>query len=412
MSIRKLFFWAHLVVGVIAGLVILTMAATGILIAYQKQIVGAAERGIANIGTIAPGTQPVSIGEFAKKVGAAFPNERPTAIAIRRDTSSPVVVNLGRERAVLAHPVTGEILGEGSKWRGFLHQVEQIHRNLAVGPNGKMITGAASIAFLFLLLSGLYLWIPKKWNKANLKPALIPSIKLSGKARHWNWHNSFGFWAALPLMLSILTGMVISYKWANDLLFRLTGNEPPPPRVAAAPRAERSEGAGRGERGAGREGNVQPFRVEGLNAMWATAVDKAPAWQTITLRFGENPGVPLIFIADEGNSSRPDQRAQLTFNAKTGEIQKFEPYASHNLGRQIRMWVKPLHTGEALGIVGQTIAAFGAAAALILVWTGFGLALRRFRQRRRGAATAGSNTALDQSTEALADATAATSESK
>ena len=72
------------------------------------------------------------------------------------------------------------------------------------------------------------------------------------------------------------------------------------------------------------------------------------------------------------------------------------------------MRVKPRHTGEAFGIIGQTISAFAAFAALILVWTGFGLALRRFKQRRRGAVATVSNTAPDQFSGALAEATAST----
>ena len=412
MSIRKTFFWVHLVVGVIAGLVILTMAATGILIAYQKQIVAAAEPNV----SVATGAQPLGLEELAKKISAAFPGEKPKALTVRRESSEPVVVNLGRERTALAHPVTGEALGEGSKWRGFLHQVEQVHRNLAIGPNGKMVTGAASIAFFFLILSGLYLWFPKKWTKAYLKPTLVPSLKLSGKARHWNWHNSIGFWAALPLMLTTLTGMIISYKWANDLVFRMTGNEPPPPRAAAASGGERGAGE-RGNRGEGRERGEaravgEALRVDGLGKMWTAAVEKIPAWQSITVRFGDNPGAPLTFMVDEGTGTRPDLRSQIAFDAKTGAIQKFEPFASYNLGRQIRMWVKPLHTGEAFGILGQTLSALAALAALILVWTGFGLALRRFRQRRRGAVAAVPKTSPNQMAESLAGSTIPVSDAK
>ncbi|MEI9892584.1 MAG: hypothetical protein WDN28_01340 [Chthoniobacter sp.] len=49
---------------------------------------------------------------------------------------------------------------------------------------------------------------------------------------------------ALPLLLIItLTGVIMSYAWANDLLYRLTGNEPPPIKKEAA---RREVPAGRG----------------------------------------------------------------------------------------------------------------------------------------------------------------------
>ncbi len=36
--VRKILFWSHLVAGVSAGLVILVMSATGVLLAFEKQV--------------------------------------------------------------------------------------------------------------------------------------------------------------------------------------------------------------------------------------------------------------------------------------------------------------------------------------------------------------------------------------
>ncbi|HEY1265105.1 MAG TPA: PepSY domain-containing protein, partial [Terriglobales bacterium] len=62
---------------------------------------------------------------------------------------------------------------------------------------------------------------------------------------------------------------------------------------------------------------------------------------------------------------------------KTGEVIRAEPFSSYNLGRRLRTWGRFLHTGEAGGIAGQTIAAIASAGAALLVWTGISLALRR-----------------------------------
>ncbi len=377
MKFRKLIFWMHLVIGVAASLVILTMAGAGLLLSFRPQIIAAADRSIAGPGLagIDPTVPRAGLEAIGQAVRAAFPEERITTITLRRDAREPVLVNLGRERTVLVHPLTAAMLGEGTRWRGFMNQVEQVHRMLALGPDGKAITGAASIALFVLVLSGLVLWWPRQWSRRALAAQTIPSLRLRGKARHFNWHNAFGFWAALPLLLSILTGVVMAYPWANNLLFRLSGNEPPVPRAAPA---ERSPGTRKGA------GVAPAFRTEGLDKMWAAAVERTPAWQSAMLRFGDGPAAPVAMMLDAGNGARPDLRAQITFDARTGELQKWTPFASNNLGQQLRQWVKPLHTGEALGLPGQMFAAFTALAALILVWTGLGLALRRFRQRRSG----------------------------
>jgi uncharacterized iron-regulated membrane protein len=44
--------------------------------------------------------------------------------------------------------------------------------------------------------------------------------------------------------------------------------------------------------------------------------------------------------------------------------------------------VRPVHTGEAGGVVGQTVPALASAGGVVLVWTGLDLAWRRFRARK------------------------------
>jgi uncharacterized iron-regulated membrane protein len=44
MSLRKIVFWCLLTAGSIVGFVILTMCVTGVLLAYQRQIIHWAER--------------------------------------------------------------------------------------------------------------------------------------------------------------------------------------------------------------------------------------------------------------------------------------------------------------------------------------------------------------------------------
>ena len=101
------------------------------------------------------------------------------------------------------------------------------------------------------------------------------------------------------------------------------------------------------------------------------------------MRFETSPAAPLTFSVERGYRGRPDLRSQLTLDSKTGEVVRWEPFASFNLGRQLRTWARFVHTGEAGGAPGQTIAALASAGAALLVGTGFALAWRRFRDRKR-----------------------------
>ena len=86
-----------------------------------------------------------------------------------------------------------------------------------------------NLAFLGMAISGVYLWWPRSTRRGAFKAVAVPSLRLRGRARDFNWHNSIGIWCAPVLIVITLTGAVMSYQWANDLLYRLTGNVPPPP---------------------------------------------------------------------------------------------------------------------------------------------------------------------------------------
>ena len=91
------------------------------------------------------------------------------------------------------------------------------------------------------------------------------------------------------------------------------------------------------------------------------------------------PGAERIsFSIDQGNGGQPQKRHNLTLDADSGELVEWAPFNSQSAGRQARSWVRFLHTGEALGIIGQTIAGLASFAGVLMVWTGLALSLRRF----------------------------------
>ncbi len=68
----------------------------------------------------------------------------------------------------------------------------------------------------------------------------------------------------------------------------------------------------------------------------------------------------------------------LSLNPYTGEVLKREGFADLVTSRQIRTWTRFLHTGQALGWIGQLIAGLACVGGCFLVYTGFALSWRRF----------------------------------
>jgi uncharacterized iron-regulated membrane protein len=277
-------------------------------------------------------------------------------------------VGLGRGRSVYVNPYTGEVLGEGSKKvHAFFRAVTDWHRWLGAREESRdaarAVTGACNLAFLFLVVSGVYLWVPRIWTRRQLRNVLWFRRGLPAKARDFNWHNVFGAWAAIPLFLVVLSGVILSYPWAGDLLFRLAGEAPPERR-----------GPG-GERGGPADG---PVPLDGMGPLWAVAEQQVPGWRSLTLRLPSKADAPMTFTIYRGHRGRPDLRGQLTLDRESGQITRWEPYSSQSPGQRLRSWPRWVHTGEAGGLLGQTVAGLASAGGAMLVWTGLSLAWRRF----------------------------------
>ena len=99
------------------------------------------------------------------------------------------------------------------------------------------------------------------------------------------------------------------------------------------------------------------------------------------MRVPQRSAPQLTVTLEEAKALHPYPRSILTLDAVTAAVVRWEPYASYSLGRTLRSWVRPVHTGEAGGVVGQMVAALASTCGVILVWTGFALAWRRFRAR-------------------------------
>jgi uncharacterized iron-regulated membrane protein len=373
-TLRKVFFWLHLTAGVLAGTVILLMSVTGVLLAFERQIVAFSERDLRATSEQAA-RERLPLSEIVAAARGTGSDVQPSNIVIRSDRFAPVTVAFGRERTLFVNPYTGAVLGEGARrLRGFFEVNESLHRWLAMKgearDRGKAVNGAANLVFLFIVLSGLVIWIPRRLTRRAFRNAMFFRRGLRGRARDFSWHHVLGIWAFLPLVAIILSGVVISYPWASRLVYRAFGSTPPKQQRPANEQAKRA------------------VDLTSLDRFWSAAqaetVRVAPRWQSISVRLPLSKKDPVAFAIDEGNGARPDKRSQLMLDPLTARVVEHKTYAKQEAGQQARAWLRWIHTGEAGGIAGQLVAMLASAAAVVLVWTGIALALRRFARFLRG----------------------------
>jgi uncharacterized iron-regulated membrane protein len=376
MSFRKILFWLHVVCGVIAGIIVLIMSVTGIALMYQKQVTAWADIKTCRMQPAA-GTLRLSTEKLIERFCQARPGTTPANISISSDPAMPAIITTSTNETIFVNPYTGGLLGLGSQGvRTFFKVMTNWHRWLALsGENrkaGKAVTGAGNIVFLFLALSGLYLWWPSKWTRGMVRTIAWFRGGLSNKARDSNWHYVFGFWCLVPLVFIIVSAVVISYPWASNLVFKMAGSKmslPIGPPVQS------------GHRGGPPPGPPHPqvlLQLDGLDRMLGNVQKQIGEWKSISFQPSAAVNRTVSFSVESGWGGQPQLRSTVTVHKATGSIERVEGFKDLDPGLRARLWMRFVHTGEYYGIVGQTIAGIASAAGVILVWTGLALTFRRY----------------------------------
>ncbi|HEU5080486.1 MAG TPA: PepSY-associated TM helix domain-containing protein [Opitutaceae bacterium] len=421
---RKTLFWIHLIAGVITGLVIALMSATGVALAFEKELLAWAEKDAQVVAVPSEASARIPLDDLLKRFRSENPEARPSAVTVSSKLDAAVAITVGRDAVYYINPYTGEIRRPASTaMRDALRKAEDAHRWLALEGDGRTtgraITGASNLAFLVLGVTGLYLWWPRQFTWRALRPSIWFVGGAKAKAREWNWHNTIGFWTLPVLIVLTASGVVMSYRWANNLVYRFAGEAPP---------AIGGPGGPAGNAGGGAIEFPAPAagaRPASYATHLATLEQTLPNWQTITFRMAANrPNAPRAG-SRSANSDTPQAGGPRSANADTprrgserrsvspvtamvrsqNEFPSFasttvtlDPYTSAVLkkesladatpGRRARMWLRFLHTGEALGMTGKILAALASLGGVFLVYTGFAMAIRRAANARRRRAAA------------------------
>src|SRR5688572_3210882 len=447
MNVRPFIFWPHLVAAVFAGVLIVTMSVTGVLLTYERQLIAWSDSHLRSAPPT-PDAPRLPVEAVLERFQREHPDVTPTAVTMGAAPDATVVLAVP-ERTLHLDAYTGQLLGEGATGvRRVMSSLRSWHRWLAVDGDGRpfarALTGWSNVLFLFIVVSGAYLWLPRTWSWRQVRNIAWFRGGLRGKARDFNWHNAIGLWSVIPLFIVVISAVPISFPWGTALVYRAVGEEPPAPagRGAAAGRqggAPGREGGAPGRQGgapnqqagearAGREGGARdaaaregapaPERqqaagearadrggreeredgarasaalsLDGLDELWTRAAAHVPGWRTINLRLPNSERAPVVFAIDRGDGGQPHLRSTLTLDRASGAVVTDENFSSLTLGRRIRNVMRFAHTGEVLGIPGQTIAGLATFGSLVLVWTGIALSLRRlsaWMRRRRDPAT-------------------------
>lgn len=241
---RKLFNDVHLWLGIASGLVLFVVCLTGTIYTFRDEVEELlhAEKFYVEVpeqAQVLPTTQLVSQLERelqGKVVSMSIPEDKARTYTVSVAQQQPNEggaqkeaggKDRGGDRPVTyyVNPYTGQTVGtpESASSEFFL-TVMKMHRWLLIeGDAGKIIVGVSTIIFIFLVLTGLVLWVPAKLK--NWKQGLKIKTDANWKRVNHDLHNTLGFYSSLLLLVMAITGLCWSFEWYRDGLGKIMGAE-------------------------------------------------------------------------------------------------------------------------------------------------------------------------------------------
>ncbi|TRZ45416.1 PepSY domain-containing protein [Robertkochia solimangrovi] len=262
----------------------------------------------------------------------------------------------GVPHEIYYNPYTGQELFIRNLDTDFFLIIEKIHRFLYLPEAvGKQVVGIATIVFLFMLISGIFLWFPR--NKKHLRDYFRIRWNARWRRINFDWHRITGIYVCLLALIVALTGLSFSYEWMHEAFYS-AGN------------------LGQREANDFFSPVVSKAKPEdiALDIAWKRTLEMLPeSGMSFIFRQGET--LPLLTGAYPFPLEFHHQ-SNFYFDQRTGALLHTQLYDSKSNGLQLQEMNYGLHTGQYFGLPGKIVAFFislfiaGLPVSGFLIWWG------------------------------------------
>lgn len=373
----KIFFRTiHLYLSLAAGLVILVVCFTGAVLVFEKelQMTIYPERYF-----VTSSNEKVSITKMEQNLQQKVNNAKLTSAKIYADPKRTVELSYNLEKSAkkegkaggrgdanngqaFMNPYTGELISLYSYRKTFFYTMFALHRWLLADDIGKVIVGISTIIFLFILLTGIILWLPK--NVKILKQRLTLKWNAGWKRINHDLHIVVGFYTAIFLFIFAFTGLAWSFKWFNDGIYRITGTENKP---AKPPLSQLG---------------IDSLAIS-LDEAYTIAKQQRPdaKYYVINAAKGDSAAVAITILSK--NAAHERATDQLFVDQYSGTVLGQLKFSDRNLGQRVRSTFYPIHVGSIAGTPGRIIAFLSCLAGVTFPITGVIMWINRLKKKKQ-----------------------------
>jgi uncharacterized iron-regulated membrane protein len=353
----------HVYLGIIAGAIVAFIGVTGSILVFQDEIDRALNPKLFQVIASKQKMPPEEIVPIIRRYYPAVKIDYLMLTDNKHPNEAYRILNYKTSEEIFINPYTGKTSGKRIYTGSFIKVVTELHKTLLIPVIGRYVVGLASLCLLILTISGLRLWLPKKWKQ--LRSAL--SVRFSGsfKRQNYDWHNTLGFYSSPIVAILSLTGFCIAFSTVViPLLFLLSGKSPQGVVKLLGAKSAWHIGA-------------TPLA---LSDIIASAKESMPQTQVGGIIFPPDKLGSYRLDMVSGNVPRTGKREMLIIDQYTGRVLLNSRNHFPNIGNAYLAWLTPIHYGSFGGTPTQIIAIIAGLMPLTLFITGFLIWWQRYRK--------------------------------
>jgi uncharacterized iron-regulated membrane protein len=342
-SLSQLFHDLHLWLGLGTGLIAFLLCLSGTLLVLQNPVEQWVNR---EVLTVTPQGSPQALETLIPKIqaetGSTF-----SSITLPAEANGALQLQEGR-KTTYVNPYTGTVLGQiHAPTRDFFMFWFRLHRWLLFDTSiGRPITGAATVMFIVICVTGLWLWL--KQAQKQMRRSLLLKRNVSWKRLNFDLHVVLGFYALIPLVVMAISGLFWSYREPFVATTHLLLNGKPAPVQEKEPEGDK---------------NAKPITALPYAQLLQQVHQRYPYTGIVQIRFPVKPEQPVSLTkTNQSHFWSIPSRDQLSLNAKTGQVVKEKPFASLSRAEKVLGLIKAIHIGTIFS--GVSLWIYGLAAAI------------------------------------------------
>lgn len=365
-SFKRIILFLHRWLGLISGLVVFIVCITGCLFAFQQEFTQWSRYDMMHADTKGEETLPVSVlqQKAADALGIDHLNYGLTtykntdrnwsAYAYRAAPGHWTYFGSMKEyKTVYINPYTGKIAGIVNEKHDFFQIVKGIHWSLLLAtPIGQPIVVWSTIIFLVILILGLILWWPKKWDRTGRQRSFKIKRGSSWRRMNYDLHNVAGFYFLIIAVILGLTGLFWYFPNLSQK-FSLLGSDD----LSGTPNST--------EKAVYSTPTKNPLQIA-YHKAWT----KFPEANSIIFITPVNPKGRIQAIVSRHRNTYY-ARSVLEFNQHSGQLIHSNLYRKKTISAKLVAMNYDIHVGAIAGLPGKIIAFLASLVAASLPVTGF-----------------------------------------